>query len=160
MLVYVPQQAQLLLDKSPLDAGVYLIGYSAVAAVAAGLVNIFSSRGRIPFIYSLLVGCIIHTVGVGLLSTIAASTGFHATDIVYEAIAGAGLGLTMGVLVLAPPYIVEDRDLSIFPLPRGDSMLQKLESNWLTIGILSHLQRLQQDLLFRFDFLVVLLALP
>ncbi|KAJ5574907.1 hypothetical protein N7450_008806 [Penicillium hetheringtonii] len=113
VLVYVPQQAQLLLDKSPLDAGVYLIGYSAVAAVAAGLVNIFSSRGRIPFIYSLLVGCIIHTVGVGLLSTIAASTGFHATDIVYEAIAGAGLGLTMGVLVLAPPYIVEDRDLTI-----------------------------------------------
>ncbi|KAJ5391564.1 hypothetical protein N7509_007054 [Penicillium cosmopolitanum] len=113
VLVYVPQQAQLLLDKSPLDAGIYLIGYSAVAAVAAGLVNIVSSRGRIPFIYSLLVGCTLHTVGVGLLSTIASSHGFHATDIAYEIIAGAGMGITMGILVLAPPYIVEDRDLTI-----------------------------------------------
>ncbi|KAJ5082628.1 hypothetical protein N7532_011671 [Penicillium argentinense] len=113
VLVYVPQQAQLLLDKSPLDAGIYLIGYSAVAAIAAGLVNIASSHGRVPFVYSLLVGCTVHTVGVGLLSTIATSKGFHATDIVYEAIAGAGLGITMGILVLAPPYIVEDRDLTI-----------------------------------------------
>ena len=130
VLVYVPQQAQLLLDKSPLDAGVYLIGYSAVAAVAAALVNIFSSRGRIPFIYSLLVGCTLHTVGIGLLSTIAASTGFHATDIVYEAIAGAGLGVTMGILVLAPPYIVEDRDLSIFPFPREASTIGYLANHW------------------------------
>ncbi|KAJ5856379.1 uncharacterized protein N7529_010323 [Penicillium soppii] len=106
-------QAELLLGKSPFDAGVYLIGYSAVATVAAGIINIASSRGRIPFIYTLLVGCIIHTVGVGLLSTIASSKGFHATDIVYEVIAGAGVGLTLGILVLATPYIIEDRDLAI-----------------------------------------------
>ncbi|KAJ6188408.1 hypothetical protein N7519_003316 [Penicillium mononematosum] len=113
VLVYVPQQAQLLLDKSPLDAGIYLIGYSAVAAVAAAIVNIASARGRIPFIYTLLVGCTVHTVGVGLLSTITASRGFHATDIGYLVIAGTGMGLTMGILVLSPPYIVEDRDLGM-----------------------------------------------
>lgn len=111
VLVYVPQQAQLLLGKSPLDSGIYLIGYSAVAAVAAVAINLASSRGRIPFVYSLFVGCTIHTVGVGLLSTIATTKGFQATDIVYEVIAGAGLGLTMGILVLSIPYIVEDRDL-------------------------------------------------
>jgi hypothetical protein len=109
--VYVPQQAEILLDKSPLDSGIYLIGYSAVAAFAAAIVNIASSRGRIPFVYTLLVGCVVHTVGMGLLSTIAASRGFHATDIVYEAIAGAGMGVIMGVLVLSTPYVVEDRDL-------------------------------------------------
>jgi hypothetical protein len=97
-----------------LEAGIYLIGYSAVAAVAAAIVNIASSRGRIPFIYTLLVGCVIHTVGVGLLSTIATSHGFHATDIVYLIIAGTGLGLTMGILVLSTPYIVEDRDLGMY----------------------------------------------
>ncbi|KAJ5435040.1 Major facilitator superfamily domain general substrate transporter [Penicillium cf. griseofulvum] len=113
VLVYVPQQAQLLLDKSPLDAGIYLIGYSAVAAIAAAIVNIASSRGRIPFIYTLLVGCTVHTVGIGLLSTIATSRGFHATDIGYLVIAGTGMGLTMGILVLSTPYIVEDRDLAI-----------------------------------------------
>ncbi|KAJ5773265.1 hypothetical protein N7457_008161 [Penicillium paradoxum] len=113
VLVYVPQQAQVLLDKSPLEAGIYLIGYSAVAAIAAAIINIASSRGRIPFIYTLLVGCVIHTVGVGLLSTIATSRGFHATDIVYLVIAGTGMGLTMGILVLSTPYIVEDRDLAI-----------------------------------------------
>jgi len=114
VLVYVPQQAQLLLDKSPLESGIYLIGYSAVAAIAAVIANIASSRGRIPFVYSLLVGCTIHTVGIGLLSTIATSEGFHATDIVYSVIAGGGLGLTMGILVLSIPYIVEDRDLGIY----------------------------------------------
>ncbi|KAJ5437881.1 uncharacterized protein N7458_008879 [Penicillium daleae] len=113
VLVYVPQQAQILLDKSPLDSGIYLIGYSAVAAAAAALINIISSKGRIPFIYSLLVGCVIHTVGVGLLSTIATSKGFHATDVVYGVIAGIGMGLILGVLMLATPYIVEDRDLAI-----------------------------------------------
>ena len=70
-----------------------------------------SYRGRIPFIYSLLVGCAMHTVGIGLLSTIATSKGFKAADIGYEIIAGAGIGLIMGILVLSPPYIVEDRDL-------------------------------------------------
>jgi len=113
VLVYVPQQAELLLGKSPFDAGVYLIGYSGVAMVAAGIINIASCRGRIPFIYTLLVGCVIHTVGVGLLSTIASSKGFHATDIVYEVVTGAGMGLTLGILVLSTPYIVEDRDLGM-----------------------------------------------
>lgn len=145
VLVYVPQQAQLLLDKSPLDAGIYLIGYSAVAAVAAGLVNIVSSRGRIPFIYSLLVGCTLHTVGVGLLSTIASSHGFHATDIAYEVIAGAGMGITMGILVLAPPYIVEDRDLSIYP-PSKTLILKQLIAHWLTVEFPT--QRLRPALLF------------
>ena len=113
VLVYVPQQAQLLLDKTPLDAGIYLIGYSAIAAFAAAVVNIASSRGRIPFIYTLFVGCTVHTVGIGLLSTIATSRGFHAADIGYLVIAGTGMGLTMGILVLSTPYIVEDRDLGM-----------------------------------------------
>ncbi|EPS30513.1 hypothetical protein POX_b02482 [Penicillium oxalicum] len=113
VLVYVPQQAQILLNKSPLDSGVYLIGYSAVAAAAAALVNFISAKGRIPFIYSLLVGCIVHTVGVGLLSTIASSEGFHATDVGYSVIAGVGIGIILGVLMLCTPYIVEDRDLAI-----------------------------------------------
>ena len=52
-----------------------------------------------------------HTVGIGLLSTIATSKGFHSTDVGYGIIAGAGIGLILGILVLAPPYIVEDRDL-------------------------------------------------
>lgn len=96
-----------------MDAGIYLIGYSAIAAVAAAIINIASARGRIPFIYTLLVGCTVHTVGIGLLSTIANSRGFHATDIGYLVIAGTGMGLTMGVLVLSTPYIVEDRDLGM-----------------------------------------------
>lgn len=39
------------------------------------------------------------------------SKGFRAADIGYEIIAGAGIGITLGVLLLATPYIVEDRDL-------------------------------------------------
>lgn len=93
-----------------------MIAYSAVAAVAAAIVNVASSRGRIPFVYSLLLGCVIHTVGVGLLSTITRSKGFHSADIGYEAIAGAGIGLTLGVLLLSTPYIVEDRDIGKFIL--------------------------------------------
>lgn len=87
------------------------MAYSGVAAVAAAFINFLSSKGKVPFIYSLLVGCILHTVGIGLLSTIASEKGAHASDIGYQVIAGAGLGIVMGVLVLSIPYIVEDRDL-------------------------------------------------
>lgn len=87
------------------------MAYSGVAAIAAAFINFASSKGRVPFVYSLLVGCILHTVGVGLLSTITSERGMHASDIGFEVVAGAGMGLVMGVLVLAPPYIVEDRDL-------------------------------------------------
>lgn len=122
-----------------MDAGIYLIGYSAVAAVAAAIVNIASARGRIPFIYTLLVGCTVHTVGVGLLSTITASRGFHATDIGYLVIAGTGMGLTMGILVLSTPYIVEDRDLGMcFPDKLLDSKVTDTLTNWSVAFRCSH----------------------
>lgn len=121
-----------------MDAGIYLIGYSAIAAVAAAIVNIASARGRIPFIYTLLVGCTVHTVGIGLLSTIATSRGFHATDIGYLVIAGTGLGLTMGVLVLSTPYIVEDKDLGMCsPEKLSDTKAITL-TNWFITFCCSH----------------------
>ncbi|KAJ5480672.1 hypothetical protein N7539_006566 [Penicillium diatomitis] len=144
VLVYVPQQAQILLNKSPLDSGVYLIGYSAVAAAAAALINFISAKGRIPFIYSLLVGCIVHTVGIGLLSTIASTEGFHATDIVYGVIAGIGIGIIIGVLMLCTPYIVEDRDLGrLFP----HELHILLENVGLINGLGTALQREVKDVI-------------
>lgn len=83
-----------------------------MSAVAVGVANIASKKGQIPFIYFLILGSILHTIGVALLSTLPKNNNyFPAAGYVYEILAGAGVGTTFGILLLATPFVVEPKDL-------------------------------------------------
>lgn len=63
--------------------------------------------------YLLLVGALCQVLGLGLLSTLSTSADFPAAGYGYEVLAGVGVGITFGILVLATPFVAEPRDLGI-----------------------------------------------
>jgi hypothetical protein len=122
VVVMLPQRFQIINGTSALSAGIRLLAYSSTSAVSAGLSGIIAKKARVPFVYSLAFGALLHAAGVALLSTLPQTKDFSWGGYVYEGIAGAGVGTTFGILVLATPFVVEPRDigksysLSIMPL--------------------------------------------
>ncbi|OGM45366.1 MFS multidrug transporter [Aspergillus bombycis] len=112
VIVYLAQRFQALERLSPVDAGIRLIPYAALATVSAAAANLACLRGRIPFVYLMLLGSVLQTVGMALFSILPQSDLFPAAGYGYEVIAGIGIGITIGVCVLAVPYIVETQDLA------------------------------------------------
>jgi hypothetical protein len=111
VVVTLPQRFQVVNGASPLSAGVRLLAYSSLSAVAAGVANLACKKGRIPFIYFFFLGSVLHTLGVALLSTLPENNNFPASGYGYEILAGTGVGITFGILLLATPFTVEARDL-------------------------------------------------
>lgn len=109
--MYLAQRFQLINRLKPLDAGVHIIPYAALATVATMLTCLASRKLRIPVVYFALGGSIIHTIGMALLTTLPENSSYPAKGYGFEAIAGAGVGITIGILTLAVPFIVEGRDL-------------------------------------------------
>jgi len=112
--IALPQRFQAVSRVSPLGSGIRLIPYSTVAAMFSALANIASSRGKVPPIYLLLFGGVLHVIGLALLSTLPQTTHFPAAGYGYEALAGAGVGITFGILILITPFMVETRDIGKF----------------------------------------------
>jgi hypothetical protein len=79
--------------------------------VCSAAANIASSKGRVPPVYLLFLGAILHIVGLALLSTLPTTTSFPSVGYAYEALAGAGVGITFGILILTTPFMVEARDI-------------------------------------------------
>ncbi|KAK8053287.1 hypothetical protein PG996_012588, partial [Apiospora saccharicola] len=73
--------------------------------VCSVISNIVASRARVPLFHLLLAGSICHLVGVALLSTLDGIK-FSSAGLGYEAIAGAGVGITFSILVLGTPFLV------------------------------------------------------
>ncbi|KAJ5112256.1 major facilitator superfamily domain-containing protein [Penicillium argentinense] len=112
VIVYLAQRFQVLTKFSTLEAGIHIIPYSAVATGATMLTCLISRKFCVPVVYFALIGSILHTVGMSLFSILPENTSYPPEGYGYEAIAGAGVGITIGILTLAVPYIVEPRDLA------------------------------------------------
>ncbi|KAJ5771033.1 uncharacterized protein N7511_003084 [Penicillium nucicola] len=112
VIVYLAQRFQLITRLGPLDAGVHIIPYAAVATVCTMVTCLASRKLRIPVVYFALIGSILHTIGMALLTTLPENSSYPAKGYVFEAIAGAGVGITIGILTLAVPFIVEGKDLA------------------------------------------------
>ncbi|MCX2967380.1 MULTISPECIES: MDR family MFS transporter [Streptomyces] len=107
--VFLSQYFQLALGKSPTVAGLMslpMIGGLLVSSTVAG--QVISATGRWK-VY-LVSGAVIMTVGLGLLSTIDADTGFGVLSL-YMALLGVGVGMLMQNLVLAAQNDVPAADL-------------------------------------------------
>ncbi|KAE8344924.1 hypothetical protein BDV24DRAFT_171410 [Aspergillus arachidicola] len=112
IIVYLAQRFQVLERLTPVDAGIRLIPYSALATVSTAVANLACLRGRIPFVCLILFGSLLQTVGMALFAILPQTDSSPSAGYGYEVIAGAGIGVTIGICVLAVPYVVETRDLA------------------------------------------------
>lgn len=110
LIVTLPQRFQALDEKSPLGAGIWMLPYTVVSPVCSVISNVVASKARVPLVRLLLIGAICHLVGATLLSTLN-RIDFPSAGLAYEAIAGAGVGITFSILVLGTPFVVNPRDI-------------------------------------------------
>ena len=115
VIVSLPQRFQAVSDTSAFGAGVRLILYSLTAALGSTAANIACAKGNIPPIYLLVLGATLHVLGIALLSTLPIIGAFPSAGYGYEVLAGTGVGVTFGILVLTTPFVVEARDLGKAP---------------------------------------------
>lgn len=111
LLIQLPQRFQIIEGNSPLRAAVKLMPFNLLIASGAVIGNIITGKLRVPPIYVLLFGAILLSVGVGLLNTLPQAS--HWSGIVYffEVLGGIGMGVSFGITIALPAYILQMRDL-------------------------------------------------
>ncbi|KAF2190024.1 major facilitator superfamily transporter [Zopfia rhizophila CBS 207.26] len=112
VVVFLPQRFQTVSGTSPLTAGIRLLPYTFGAAIGAALAMVASSKRRVAVVYILLVGATLQVIGITLLSTLPNTQEFPAKAYGFETIAGVGMGVSFGMLVLATGFVMQGPDLA------------------------------------------------
>lgn len=107
--IQLPQRFQLVNDLTPIDAGVKIIPFGVAFPFGAILANRVIGSLKVPFMYVLIVGAVLQTVGYALLTTLRPSATIPASTYVYQVIAGIGAGISFQSLVFAVPFILEKK---------------------------------------------------
>jgi len=113
LVVYLPQRLQIASGKSALNAGIHLLPYTFGAAVGAILGNVFAKR-KLPVAYILLIASVLQVLGLALLSTLPTTRNFPDKGYGFAVIAGVGMGMTFGILILATPFMVPTDDFGMY----------------------------------------------
>lgn len=110
-MINLPQRFQAVNSLSAFSAGVRLLPYAMLAPLGSLVSNIIFTRTKAP-LRLLLAGATLQLVGLVLLATQRVTLDVPASLYGYEAIAGFGVGITFGTLVIITPPSVEARDLA------------------------------------------------
>ncbi|MCJ1467259.1 hypothetical protein MMC07_005883 [Pseudocyphellaria aurata] len=113
VVVSLPQRSQAVSGASPLNAGIRLLPYTFGAALGAVFGNIIGSKRRVAVVHILFLGALLQLLGLVLLSTLPTTKEFPARGYGFETIAGFGVGVTFGILLLATPFVANPRDLAV-----------------------------------------------
>lgn len=113
--MYLPQRLQTVSSASPLNAGIRLLPYTFGAALGAVLANVVGSKRRLAVVYILSFGALLQLTGLVLLSTLPTTRDFPARGYGFETLAGFGVGVTFGILVLVTPFVANPEDLGECP---------------------------------------------
>lgn len=84
------------------------------------------SKRRVAVVHILILGSLLQTVGLALLTTLPATTEWPDRAYGFLVIAGVGLGISFGIGILATPFVVAPRNI-------GKSSSQMLNSKLLTV---------------------------
>lgn len=109
-VIELPQRYQLVNLSSPLGAGVKLLPYAVYCPTGILLTTVLTERLRVPFVYTLLLGTLLQTVGFALLSTVPNTIQVWGGQYAYSVIAGLGTGATIGTLYSMAPVVVDKKD--------------------------------------------------
>mgnify|MGYP005988722501 CR=1 FL=1 len=135
IVVDIPQRMQSVNGLSAVQAGIRLLPYSVAAPATSLMTTVAAGKWRIPFLYFLILGGSLQLIGAGLLTSLPSNGHLLPAQYGYEAIAGAGLGVTFGILMLGIPFAVEKKDLGMLlhlHSFRDDLLTVRIESyrNW------------------------------
>ncbi|KAG9238583.1 MFS multidrug transporter-like protein [Amylocarpus encephaloides] len=113
LVVNIPQKFQLIDGLSPLQAGIRLLPYALLAPIGSFAANGFMSRAKsFSPVFLVLAGATLQLIGLGLYSGLAISKHPGKMQFGFQAIAGFGLGISFGTLILMTPFSVEAQDLA------------------------------------------------
>lgn len=110
IIVLLPQRLQTISGVSPLAAGIRLLPYTFGAALGAVFATIIGSKRRIAVMYILFFGALLQLLGLLLLSNFPITRDLPGKAYAFETLAGVGVGVTFGILILATPYVASTRD--------------------------------------------------
>ncbi|KAF2798817.1 MFS general substrate transporter [Melanomma pulvis-pyrius CBS 109.77] len=120
IIVFVPQRLQTVCGVSALGAGERLLPYTFSAAFGALLAMIMGSKRRVAVVHILILGSLLQTVGLALLTTLPATTEWPDRAYGFLVIAGVGLGISFGIGILATPFVVAPQNIAV----AGGSLIQ------------------------------------
>ncbi|KAF2262723.1 MFS general substrate transporter [Lojkania enalia] len=113
LVVSIPQKLQTISNLSPLQAGLRLLPYALSAPSGASLSNILISRRKsLPPVYITILGSCIQLIGISLLTVYSSENGTTGRDYGCQIVAGFGLGMMFGTLVMLTPLSVDMQDLA------------------------------------------------
>jgi len=108
--IELPQRYQLVNESSSLGAGVKLLAYAVPMPVGILIGSILNGKQRLPFVYTLLLGATLQTVGFALLSTVPTTTHLWRGQLGYSVIAGLGVGISVGTYYVLTPIVCDKPD--------------------------------------------------
>lgn len=108
----LPQRFQLVHGSSAIRAGIQTMPFT-FASPFGSLTASTLAKKKLPIVYVILIGTILQTIGFALLASLLKST--HVIDGTYgfQFIAGFGCGMNISTLILAVPFVVENRDKAV-----------------------------------------------
>jgi drug/metabolite transporter (DMT)-like permease len=91
---------------------VRLLPYALCVPAGSFLVNVLLKKiKRLPPVYLVLFGAMLQLSGLALFAALTNSPDPGKKQYGFQALAGLGLGMAFGTLVVMIPFAVEDRDI-------------------------------------------------
>jgi hypothetical protein len=98
-------------NESPWRAGVRLIPFGIAVPVGAGLVAAICGKRRLPPIYMLLLASVLQILGLVFMSRLRLGHILWNGQYGLQFMTGLGCGLSVGVVTLMTPFVIEKQDL-------------------------------------------------
>ncbi|KAI9643651.1 hypothetical protein NHQ30_008273 [Ciborinia camelliae] len=108
--IELPQRYQLVNKSSSLGAGVKLLAYAVPMPVGILVGSVLTGKKRIPFVYTLLLGATLQTIGFALMSTVPIAQNVWPGQYGYSVIAGLGVGISVGTYYVLTPIACDKQD--------------------------------------------------
>lgn len=111
-IIQIPQRFQIVNGTSTVEAGVRMLPFILLVPISTAFASMSASKLKLPPIYLFAVGCILQSIGTGLMSTLPLDIGPR--NYGYETILGIGLGLNIGSVVIVTPNLIQGKDQCLY----------------------------------------------
>jgi hypothetical protein len=123
-IVVLPQQFQVVYQKSPAESGYHLLCVTLVSPLFSGVAGFFTQKKQTPPLYILIAAQSLVLLGCGLASSIPETERvYFAPEYAYQVIMGAGFGLGLSTTIMAAPLAYSKKDMGKSSQPRPAILL-------------------------------------